>query len=144
MAIQIPQFTLGLAATTLNNSSANTAPVDFNVGNTDAAVFHIQLGDQTPGATINTCKLQESDDNSTWVDVTNGSLITGAAITLANTDDNTSIVLACKRTGRRRYVRVQIATTTATALPITYIAAAGLNSDVNDPINPALRSVFVP
>lgn len=141
MAIQIPQFTLGIAATTINNSSLSTAPVDFNSGNTDAAVFHIQLGTQTSGV-ISTCKLEESDNNSSWVDVTGGSLA-GLPITLSSADNNTGIVMAVKRTGRRRYVRVTFASTTATALPVTYIAAAGLNGGINDPITPATRSLIL-
>jgi hypothetical protein len=141
MAIQIPQFTLGIAATTINNSSLSTASVDLNTGNVDAAVFHIQLGDQTSGV-ISTCKLEESDNNSSWSDVPNGSLA-GLPISLGNGDDNTSIVMGCKRTGRKRYIRVTFASTTAQALPVTYIAAAGLNGSPMDPITPALRSLFV-
>jgi len=141
MAIQIPPFTLGIAATTINNSSLSTAAVDLNSGNCDAAVFHIQLGTQTTGV-ISTCKLEESDNNSSWVDITGGSL-GSLPITLSTADNNTGIVMAVKRTGRRRYIRVTFASTTATALPVTYIAAAGLNGAINDPITPATRSLIL-
>jgi hypothetical protein len=142
MAIQIPQFVSGLAATTLNASTANAGPVDMNVAGCDGAVFHVVLGTQTTGQ-FTAVKLQESDDNSNWVDVTNGALFSTATLALTSADNGTSIVMGCKRTGRRRYIRLQLTANSTANLPITYVAAAGLNATANDPITPALRSLFV-
>jgi hypothetical protein len=141
MAIQIPQFTLGLAATTLNSgatASANTAAVDMNVAGCDGAVFHIQCGTHAAAASAVTIKLQESDDNSAWVDVSGASVVA-----TGNTAQNgTSVVFATKRTGRRRYVRLNLVQANAQNYVITYIAAAGLNATANDPITPALYTVL--
>lgn len=142
MAIQVPQFTLGLAATTLNSgatASANTAAVDFNNGNCDAAAFHVQCGTHAAAASAVTIKLQESDDNSAWVDVSGASVVA-----TGNTAQNgTSVVFVAKRTGRRRYVRLNLVQTNAQNYVITYIAAAGLNGSPQDPITPSLLSVFI-
>lgn len=140
MAIQIPQFTLGLAATTFSSSNANTAAVDFNTGNVDAAVFHIQTGTHAASAASMTIKVQESDDNSVWVDVTGGST---TSPTGGTADNSSSVVIAIKRTGRRRYVRLNIANGNANNYVVTYVAAAGLNGSPNDPITPAKYSLLV-
>lgn len=68
----------------------------------DAAAFSINLGDIGVATTV-TCKIQESDDNSAWSD------ISGAAITqLVSTDDNeapTIDVVLGGQYNRKRYVR---------------------------------------
>ncbi len=63
-------YNLTPPAAKVNNASATVASLDC-IG-ADYATIIISYGTTDIAATV--CKLQESDDNSTWVDITGGAL----------------------------------------------------------------------
>ena len=74
----------------------------------DAAAFSVNAGSIDPSTTVD-CKIQESNDDSTWSD------ITGAAITqLVATDDDKALTIDVGLGGkynRKRYVRAVLVVT---------------------------------
>jgi hypothetical protein len=89
------------------NATTNGASIDL-VGFTAAEVLFVS-GNLVDGTYA--CKLQDCDDNATWVDVPAGKLL-GAAPSFAATDDN--LVKSVGYVGAKRYLRAVITTTGVT------------------------------
>lgn len=91
----------------VNNASYTCSAVD-TLG-FDYATVYLQLG--ATDIALTACKLQESDDNSTWSDVTGAVFGTsnntgGSASTLPSaTDDNKFFAVEVDLRGRKRYLK---------------------------------------
>ncbi len=95
-----------------NAVSAGTTDVDSTAVDLTAAesvTFLVLLGALT-STNVTTAKLQESDDNSTFTDVTGGT-----ASDTVDDDDNQILVLEYLR-AKKRYVRVKLTRATANAV----------------------------
>lgn len=95
-----------------NAVAAGTTDVDSTAVDLTAAesvTFLVLLGALT-STNVTTAKLQESDDNSTFTDVTGGT-----ASDTVDDDDNQILVLEYLRS-KKRYVRVKLTRATANAV----------------------------
>lgn len=93
---------VGVAAAAIRNGNAatNGTGVDLQGVNGGTVLFH--SGALTDGSVA--CKLQESDDNSSYSDVAAADVVGGAnLVTLAATDDN--LVKRLGYIGKKRYIR---------------------------------------
>lgn len=90
------QVELGFGAKTLSNTTENGTGVDMK-GASDALL--ISAGGAAAPSVAGTIKIQDSDDNSTWADVT------GASITYADTDDDKVGAVRIHCPNHARYLR---------------------------------------
>lgn len=85
-----------------NNTSQNGTTIDG--GQLEDLVFAFVLGSASAG-TDPTMKIQESDDDSTWVDVS------GSTIALDGTNDDETHLVSVDPGRRKRYVRAVLTET---------------------------------
>lgn len=91
---------VGTAVIRNGNAATNGAGADLTGYNGAAVLF--ASGVLTDGSVA--CKVQESDDNSSWADAAAADIVGGSnAATLAATDD--SIVRELGYIGKKRYIR---------------------------------------
>jgi hypothetical protein len=86
-----------------------------------SAVLFVDVGATSGNPTSFTvdCKLQESDDGSTWADITGASI---ATITTANTQKELNVDLR----GRKRYIRAVLTASFSGGSSPTVLASAAL------------------
>jgi hypothetical protein len=91
-------------AAAVNNAAVVCASVDRK--GFDYAVFTLILG--ATDANITACKMQESDDNSTWSDVSGLDFSVSPATLPRSTDTNHLFAWDVDLRGRKRYLRPAI------------------------------------
>lgn len=103
MSVTIQNAKFGIGINPVDSTGATTDGTAFDTLGLNYAVCILQAGNVA--ANSSACKLQESDDNSSWSDVTGGAFTAPAA----TGGDNTirAAFLACGGS-RKRYFRVTI------------------------------------
>jgi hypothetical protein len=103
-----------------NSGSSSNGPSIDRLGYASAVLF-VDVGAVSGSPTSFTvdCKLQESDDGSTWADVTGASIGT---ISTANTQKELNVDLR----GRKRYIRAVLTASFSGGTSPTVLASAAL------------------
>jgi|TARA_A200000159_G_C7075473_1_gene236199 hypothetical protein len=121
-----------LNAQTLTSSDVNGSTVDTKGFNSCFIAVNIGANGGTLNGSNNvTFVLQDSDDDSTWADVTSSALAGGYTVdssgVFATIDDGAEDEASAKvaYTGNKRYVRVQADVTGTISLPVSAQALLG-------------------
>lgn len=122
----------------VNNTTDTTGVLDLNTVDANDLLFVLVVGSSAASAGVSAIHLEESHDNSTYVDITGATF--GAGVITASTDANKILLQTLQKAGRRRYVRLSF--TVANGAPGTQITCVAIGGNPQVAPQPAVATTY--